>query len=267
MTVQPRRQLSIVVACPGCRTEGQVRFAQLPHVMHCPTCSVRFWIDRKGKVQSEDRVARVRFVCPRCGHRERLPVEFLGNGVKCAGCGGRFDMAADARFVAATERHAARRREHAQPSRRTTHTSGAMSGVRAAGVVGIGGVLLVALVVVCGTGSGVSVCTAATRFTRHCTSTDLAEARAWVLPGHETIFERWHALSFPQWHNPLAAPGSRLEVAVHDVDIRERTARVRLVVRERGGGGRMLTQYWRRVAEKWRFDPSRTLDAILSEGD
>ena len=61
---------AIVVACPRCSLAGRVRFRLLPHVVRCPRCGVRFWIGRDGHVKSEDEARLVRFVCPRCSHRE-----------------------------------------------------------------------------------------------------------------------------------------------------------------------------------------------------
>ncbi|MFZ5831422.1 MAG: hypothetical protein ACOY3P_15160 [Planctomycetota bacterium] len=255
---------AIVITCPGCSAPGQVRFSQLPNVIHCPRCDVRFWIDGQGKVRSERDSTHVRFVCPRCGHREKLPAEFVSKGATCGECGGRFYPGDDGQFHASNELRPAQTRKPAQPkwtgSGGWHHRPRTRWALAVAGVLGCG--LPLAGLLGWRSTSEESPGSAAVRFTEDCLTNRTEAARARVAPGQERQFRQWCTLVFPQLADPPEPATSHADVSVFQISAEGPTARIRLVIGAQSRGSRLVTQHWRQAGDRWVFDPVRTLAAI-----
>ena len=265
MTSPPSDDPAIVVACPRCGAVGRVRFSRLPHVIRCPKCEVRFWIDSTGHVKSEDEAKLVRFMCPRCGHKEWMPVDFLATGAACPSCRGRFFQGADGDFHAASHEAAESKPPPRRPAGEKT-VARRRPPWRLAGLALLPGLLLTFAWVGWSATAPESARAAALGFTKDCLAGHLDAARARVAPDPQRRFEGWAAINFPSAADPLAPrtaapPVSILEVRTEeDQDI----SRVRVLIGEEGAGRRLQTQYWRRHDARWLFDATQTLAALES---
>ena len=265
MTLHAGEDPAIVVRCPGCDMEGQIRFSRLPNVVHCPQCGVRFWIDARGKVRSEREATHLRFVCPRCGHRERMPVEFVAKGTTCEACQGRFYPGKDGRFHASEQLKPKPTRPE-KPARPTTDSRRRMPSRKTIPAITVAlGCAMILAAVVGWTASREPLETIAVRFTEDCLARNTAPARARVTAAGKRAFQRWLFVAFPQLADPLAPPERGAEVSIHELLGEGDTARVRLVVRQPGRGSRLQTQYWRLEEHRWAFDAPRTLAAVCPD--
>jgi hypothetical protein len=103
-----------------------------------------------------------------------------------------------------------------------------------------------------------SLGSAAARFTQDCMHGNDQDAADRVCTGGEADFQSWLALTFPE------RKGGSGRVAISSEDVTGDAARVRLTIEPRGQGRRLVTQHWRRVDGRWRFDASATLSPITA---
>ncbi|MCG8585816.1 MAG: hypothetical protein MI757_14005 [Pirellulales bacterium] len=250
---------SLVFACPECKTRGRVFLRQLPHVMHCPKCRVRFWIARDGKLKSERDCEHVRFECPCCHSVRHVVGEFASDGVTCNRCGKRSFSDRDGKYRIVGERSNARRSvpDAIQPRKWSLPRLGMRSTI-AATVLGVLAVVAVVVAVV----PDESLQSAAVAFTKSCANGEFDAAADRTMTGDEASLRSWSMLVVPT--TPRSALRGSPEVDIESSQVEDDQATVRLIVERRGMGRRLITQHWRRHDGRWKFDTQRSLNRIVS---